>query len=306
MEIEKYIIQRANEILGTSDATIVKRLEGGMSNYTFVIESDKKKYTYRVPGKFAEKFVDRNIEKANIDKVETLGLNNKTTYFDIASGEKMAEYVEGTILTDTDISSYDSLSAKALRQLHDSSLKFQDYDAFGRLDQYEQYCCDLGHKHPDAYKQLRHDMDALHTTYADIPQVPCHCDYQPSNLVLSGDKFYVFDWEYAGMNDPFYDIACYGNAGIDKALSLFEAYLGHTPTMEELSRLYFWRTFQCLQWYNVAIFKHITGLGEELHIDFNGVAEMFMRMAQQLIELAQSDTKPTEVKSFNIYGNGTK
>ena len=276
-----------------------------MSNYTFVIESDKKKYTYRVPGKFAEKFVDRDIEKANIDKVETLGFNNKTTYFDIATGEKMAEYIEGTILTDTDICSYDHISAKALKQLHNSNIKFQDYDAFGRLDLYEQYCRDLGHIHPDDYKQLRQNIDKLHQAYVNIAQVPCHCDYQPSNLVLSNNKFYVFDWEYAGMNDPFYDIACYGNAGIDKALSLFEAYLGHTPTKEELSRLYFWRTFQCLQWYNVAVFKHITGLGEELHIDFNGVAEMFMRMAQQLIELAQSDSKTSKVESLNIYGNST-
>lgn len=303
--IEQYIIGQANKVLGTNNTTIVKRLEGGMSNYTYVIQADGNKYTYRVPGKFAEKFVDRDIEKANIDKVDTLGLNNKTTYFDIASGEKMAEYIEGTILSDTDISSYDTISAKALKSLHDSNLKFQDYDAFGRLDQYEQYCRELNHVHPDAYKQLRHDLDALHTTYADIPQVPCHCDYQPTNLVLSGDKLYVFDWEYAGMNDPFYDIACYGNAGIDKALSLFEAYLGHTPTKAELSRLYFWRTFQCLQWYNVAVFKDITGLGKDLNIDFMGVANMFVRMAQQLIELAQNDTNTSKVESLNIYGNST-
>lgn len=304
MEIEKYIIQRANKILDTNDTTIVNRLEGGMSNYTFVIESNKKKYTYRVPGKFAEKFVDRDIEKANIEMVDTLGLNNKTSYFDIVTGEKMAEYIEGTILSDTDVCSYDSLSAKALKTLHNSHLKFQDYDAFGRLDMYEQYCRDLNHIHPNEYKQLRQNLDKLHEAYAHIAQVPCHCDYQPSNLVLSGDKFYVFDWEYAGMNDPFYDIACYGNAGIDKALSLFEVYLGHTPTTEELSRLYFWRTFQCLQWYNVAIFKDITGLGKELNIDFLGVANMFVRMAQQLIELAQSGT--SKVESLNIYGNGTK
>ena len=112
--------------------------------------------------------------------------------------------------------------------------------------------------------------------------VPCHCDYQPTNLVISGDKLYVLDWEFAGMNDPFYDIACYGNAGFDKALSLLEAYVGHKPTSQELRRLYYHRAFQCLQWYNVAIYKDRVGLSRDLNMDFNQVAAFFFNMARDL------------------------
>ena len=90
------------------------------------------------------------------------------------------------------------------------------------------------------------------------------------------------DWEFAGMNDPIYDIACYGNAGFDKALSLLEAYVGHKPTSDELKRLYFHRSFQCLQWYNVAIFKDRVGLSRDLNMDFNAVAAFFFNMAKDL------------------------
>ena len=55
-----------------TDAKIVKRLEGGMSNYTYVVECQGGLYTYRVPGKFAERFVDRVEEDANIKEVEKL------------------------------------------------------------------------------------------------------------------------------------------------------------------------------------------------------------------------------------------
>ena len=103
-------------------------------------------------------------------------------------------------------------------------------------------------------------------------------------LVIDGDKLYVLDWEFAGMNDPFYDIACYGNAGFDKALSLLECYVGHQPTADELKRLSFHRAFQCLQWYNVAIFKDRVGLSKDLNMDFNAVALMFLGMARDLIE----------------------
>ena len=284
MTIEDYIIFRVNALLHAHDAKIVIRLEGGMSNYTYVVECQGKKYTYRVPGKFAERFVDRDDEWANIQEVDRLGLNNVTTYVEIRSGEKLAEYVEGTVMSTTDVVSYNEMSVKALKKIHTSDLKFKDYNAFGRLDTYQNYCIEMGFTHPQEYLNLRNKLEVLRKQYVSVTMVPCHCDYQPTNLVINDDKLYVLDWEFAGMNDPFYDIACYGNAGFDKALALLEAYVGHKPTEEELKRLYFHRAFQCLQWYNVAIFKDRVGLSKDLNMDFNAVALMFLGMAKDLLE----------------------
>ena len=284
MNIEEYIVFRVNALLQAHDAHIVMRLEGGMSNYTYVVECEGKKYNYRVPGKYAERFVDREEEWANIQEVDRLGLNNVTTYVEIRSGEKLAEFVEGTIMSTTDVVSYNAMSVKALKQIHKSDLKFKDYNAFGRLDTYQNYCIETGFVLPQEYLDLRKKLDAIRVVHAHVPKVPCHCDYQPTNLVINGDKLYVLDWEFAGMNDPFYDIACYGNAGFDKALSLLEAYVGRQPNREELQRLYFHRAFQCLQWYNVAIFKDRIGLSKDLNMDFNSVALFFFNMAKDLLE----------------------
>jgi thiamine kinase-like enzyme len=288
MNVEEYIVTRVNALMHTQDAVIVKRLEGGMSNYTYVVETRGKRYTYRVPGKYAEKFVDRVEEWDNIQEVNKLSLNNATSYVEVISGEKLAEYVEGTILSETDVVSYNEMSVKALKTIHNSNLRFKDYNAFGRLADYERYCREMGFTHPKEYIELRGKLDQMRQAHADVPMVPCHCDYQPTNLVVSGDKLYVLDWEFAGMNDPFYDIACYGNAGFDKALSLLEAYVGHKPTSQELRRLYYHRAFQCLQWYNVAIFKDRVGLSRDLNMDFNHVAAFFFGMAKDLAD--QYDT----------------
>ena len=288
MNVEEYIVTRVNALMHTQDAVIVKRLEGGMSNYTYVVETRGKRYTYRVPGKYAEKFVDRVEEWDNIQEVNKLSLNNATSYVEVISGEKLAEYVEGTILSETDVVSYNEMSVKALKTIHNSNLRFKDYNAFGRLADYERYCREMGFTHPKEYIELRGKLDQMRQAHADVPMVPCHCDYQPTHLVVSGDKLYVLDWEFAGMNDPFYDIACYGNAGFDKALSLLEAYVGHKPTSQELRRLYYHRAFQCLQWYNVAIFKDRVGLSRDLNMDFNHVAAFFFGMAKDLAD--QYDT----------------
>jgi thiamine kinase-like enzyme len=283
INIEDYILFRVNAVLHAHDARIVKRLEGGMSNYTYVVECQGKKYTYRVPGKFAERFVDRDDEWANIQEVDRLGLNNVTNYVEIRSGEKLAEYVEGTIMSETDVVSYNAMSVAALKKIHGSDLKFKDYDAFGRLDTYQNYCLEMNYVFPQEYLDLRKKLEAIRATQTNVPKVPCHCDYQPTNLVISGEKLYVLDWEFAGMNDPFYDIACYGNAGFDKALSLLETYVGRKPNKDELQRLYFHRAFQCLQWYNVAIFKDRVGLSKDLNMDFNAVALFFLNMAKDLL-----------------------
>ncbi|MCF0206091.1 MAG: phosphotransferase [Bacteroidales bacterium] len=284
MNIEEYIVTRVNAILHNNDTQIVKRLEGGMSNYTFVVDNNGTKYTYRVPGKFAERFVDRTDEWENIQKIEVLGINNNTTYLEIITGEKLAEYVEGTIVSETDIVSFNEKSVEALKKLHNSKVVFKDYDAFGRLSEYEKYCTDLEYVHPDEYTRLRNKLEEIKKGQVNVPKVPCHCDYQPTNLVAGDNKFYILDWEYAGMNDPFYDIACYGNAGFDKALSLLESYVQHKPSKEELQRLYYHRAFQCLQWFNVAIFKELVGLSNDLNMDFYKVAFMFLGMAKDLLD----------------------
>lgn len=284
MDIESYIVARANILLNTQDTQIVKRLEGGMSNYTYIIQSGGKRYTYRVPGKYASNFVDRTDECAHIQAVEALDFCPKTLYMEIRSGEKIAEYLDGTILSDTDVAPYNSIAAEALKKLHNSGLQFKEYNPFGRLANYERYCNEQGYTHPEAYRALRAKLDEMRIAYTQVKLVPCHCDFQTSNLVLSDGKLFVLDWEFAGMNDPYYDIACYGNAGLDKAEALLAAYVGHEPTAEDLKRMYFQRAFQCIQWNNVAIFKDRIGLSKDLNMDFDAVADMFFQMAEDLIE----------------------
>jgi thiamine kinase-like enzyme len=282
-EVEKYIVERSNEILNTDDTKLVKRLLGGMSNYTYVVESKGTKYTFRVPGKHAEVFVNRDDELECLKVIKPLELNNETIYLDTISGDKMARYVEGTIISDTDVVSYNELAVNALKKLHLSSVLFKDYDPYGRLASYEALCREQEFEHPQAYIDLKKKLLEVRESLPVVKHVPCHCDFQPTNLVFDGSKLFVLDWEYAGMNDPFYDIACYGNAGFDKALSLLESYLGHKPSEEELRRLYYNRAFQCLQWYNVATYKDKVGMGEELKMDFAKVADFFFSGAKDLL-----------------------
>ena len=96
MTNEQIIKEITADVFGISpkEIEVVERLMGGMSNYTYVIQIKDKKYTFRIPGKNAERFVDRETEQDNINLVNQLNLNNQTLFLDVESGYKIAEYIE--------------------------------------------------------------------------------------------------------------------------------------------------------------------------------------------------------------------
>jgi len=266
------------------DINIKSRLLGGMSNFTYIVDVDSKRYTYRIPGKNAEKFVDRKEEIANVSRVNHLGLNNDTLVLDMETGHKIASYVEGKPLFELGIEDYLERAGVLLRKLHNSKVKaYQEYKPLGRLGKYEKLITDLGHIHKGEYKTLKEKFLFYFDFLDSTKKVFCHNDSQPSNFVI-GKKDYLLDWEFAGNNDPLYDIACFGNIDFLHALSFLPVYLGREPKKDELKRVYLWRIFQCLQWYNVALYKDGIGLSEELKIDFNFVAKQYLIKIEGLFE----------------------
>ncbi|MCK5388015.1 MAG: phosphotransferase family protein [Candidatus Izimaplasma sp.] len=268
------------------DVEVVERLMGGMSNYTYVIKVKDKLYTFRIPGKKAEKFVDRIVEAHHIKLVEQLDLNNNTIYLDTESGYKIAEYIEGTPLHELEPLLLINEAARVLHKIHDSGLKSDyDYDPLGRLSKYENHTFEYGHVHSKRYNSLKEKFLSYKDLYMDDSKlVFTHGDSQISNfVVLKDNSMKLMDWEFTGNNDPYYDIACFGNNDFDHALALLPVYLRRTPTVEEYNRLYFFRAFQTLQWHNVALYKEFIGLSKDLGVDFMFVANLYLDKAEKFL-----------------------
>jgi thiamine kinase-like enzyme len=288
MTNEQIITEVTTQVLdvGKEDVTIKKRLMGGMSNYTYVMTVKDKHFTFRIPGKNAEKFVDRDIEKANIKIVDELQLNNETVYLDVDSGYKIAHYIEGHPLSEGNPLDHLEEAAKVLHKIHESNLKaVNDYDPIGRLSLYESHLNEYNYTHTDRYVKLKAKWMGLKDTYMDQERLTlCHGDSQISNFVVTKDQgLKLMDWEFTGNNDPFYDIACFGNNDFNHALALLPVYLGHEATTEEENRLYFFRAFQCLQWHNVALYKEFIGLSVDLGVDFMFVANLYLDKTEKFL-----------------------
>ena len=268
---------------------VESRLMGGMSNLMYLITVKGGKYTFRIPGKNAEVFVNRATELSAINQIESLNLNNKTVYFDLDTGYKIAEFVEGTPLSEMkNPELYLEEVAQVLHRLHDSKLTaINEYAPFERLEKYEKLIKEKEVSHELSYFDLKAKLLKNQTFLNQFNKVFCHNDSQISNIVLAKDKTYLLDWEFAGQNDPFYDLACVGNQDFDLALKILPIYLGKKPVNQDFKRLYLWRAFQCLQWHNVALYKDLIGLSQDLNVDFKLVAENYLKKADNLLMHAE-------------------
>lgn len=262
------------------EVEVVKRFLGGMSHLTYHIRVNNKDYTFRVIGKDGNLFVDRKTEYKNIQIIDNLGINNKTIYFDTDSGEKAAIYVEGTPLSELDYKPYLVEVSDILKKLHYSGLEpASDYGLIERLDLYESYT----NIKSDLYLDLKAKWINKYLTERKAkPKVFCHNDAQRSNIVIGVDQVYLLDWEYAGYNEFYYDIASFGNIDFNDALLLLDVYLERKATKEEQDIVKFYRMFQALQWHQVALRKELIGLSPIVHFDFKLVAEKYLALANKL------------------------
>lgn len=258
------------------DVKVIKRFSGGMSNYTYLIEVEDELYTYRIPGKNSEVFIDREIESKNLQTIKKLKINCENVFINIENGHKMSKYIEGEDLSLSKVD-YNEV-ASTLKKLHNSNLKaINNYDKLKRLSYYEKLIDNNDEKYNDIKLKVLNEI----VKYSDVEQVFCHGDSQKSNFIKS-NNLYLLDWEFAGNNDPYYDIACFGNVDFNDAINLLEAYLQEKPSEDDLKRLILNRCFQCLQWYNVALYKDMIGLSKDLNINFKQVSNNYLKKVTEL------------------------
>ncbi|MCK7488285.1 MAG: hypothetical protein MZU97_24435 [Bacillus subtilis] len=175
--------------------------------------------------------------------------------------------------------------APVLRKLHQSGLVAKnDYAPFDRLANYERLVHSVGLSHDPTYYRhprsfLRVQSRFARATKSPLPQRHATVEFH----FRLRDGLVLVDWEFGGNNDPLLR---------HRLLRQFRFSIGFgaiaalsrpgTDAKHEVKRLYLWRTFQCLQWHNVALYKEAIGLSAELHLDFLQIARNYIAKANAL------------------------
>ena len=272
------------KVLG-NDAKVVSELVGGMMNEAYIVSNNEGKYVYYISTAQANEMVDRDLEKETQNIAFNLGLTSENIYFDKVKGIKINRYLDGDSLNHVDDFDYQKV-AKLLAIYHSSNRKASVYyDPLGRLENYKKEALTHTEKFDDDFYDLYQLVQQNRTFLLSQPLTLAHNDAQRSNIVKSGENYYLIDFEFAANNDPIYDIGTFGNGDALEGKKLLEEYEKLVPVKDGLKRYCLWRIDISLQWYLVALIKHYRGEGKIHGIDFLGVGKHFLGVAKEARKL---------------------
>lgn len=191
----------------------VQRL-GGLTNKNFKVETDMGDYVVRLAGDGTKEMINREEEHICTELANQIKIDSQLIYFDDVTGIKICRYIQDAETMNSNlVLEKDNLKAIAevLKTLHTCGKTIPVvFDVFDKIEEYE----NLLKKHSEDYfwedyQTIKKQVYMLKNEVKEmnIETTMCHNDPLCENFIRGGDKMYLVDWEYAGMNDPMWDLA---------------------------------------------------------------------------------------------------
>jgi aminoglycoside phosphotransferase (APT) family kinase protein len=217
--------------------TLALRLEPveiGITNRNYKVTlPDGTAWMVRLPGERTEVLgIDRACEAEAARRADTLGIGPPVLGELPGVGTLVTRFVTGAHAPDVaSFSARLDALVPLLRAFHRSGRIAGRFPIFRVVEWHERDARANGVGTPAAYVPLHDralDVERALAT-ARTPEVPCHNDLLPANVLFDATRAWLLDWEYAGMNDPYFDLGNLAvNAGLDEAAErhLLELYAG--------------------------------------------------------------------------------
>lgn len=232
--VEDELLRRLDASAVLSAPLQVRPLSGGLTNRNLDVTTADGRYVARLSGPGSALLgIDRTAEHHNSVAAAATGVAPGVADFRPEADLLVVEFVEATTMTAQglhDLPLLERVSA-ALRQLHGAAPFLGRFDMQQVQRRYLHTCLDHGFRLPDGYLDLAAAADRVFAALAvdPGPVVPCHNDLLAENILDTGDRIWLIDYEYSGLGDPCFEI---GNLAAESELTpqeadhLATAYLG--------------------------------------------------------------------------------
>ncbi|OJT99504.1 MAG: LPS biosynthesis choline kinase [Rhizobium sp. 63-7] len=228
--------------------------QGGMTNLVFRAGD----YCLRIPGKGTEEYIDRANELVATREVAEAGVGPEILHADPETGIFVSRFIDGAVTMSPErfrsITGAPGRAGAAFRRLHDSGAQFPArFELFAMIDSYLEILSTKDVDLPEGYHDILKEAESVRAALAahPLPSVACHCDPLCENFLDTGDRMWIVDWEYSGMNDPMWDLGDLAvEAGFDAAQEeeMIQTYFGGAPKPAERGRIVIYKAMCDLLW----------------------------------------------------------
>lgn len=252
------------ENVGRDEITVEKL--GGLTNRNYKVTTPLGAFVLRIPGAGTSEYISRANESLAARITSEIGVNAPLIYFDERDGVQLTRFIEGGVTMNVerfkDLGSV-RRAAESLRRVHNCGRPFKNrFELFQMIDGYLDVLAKKEAPLPDGYHDVKREAEAVRKALnaRPLPIVPCHCDPLAENFLDTGNQVYVIDWEYAGNNDPMWDL---GDVSVEAAFgpeqdeALLLAYFGGAPGANDRGRMVLYKAMCDLLWTLWGIIQHV-------------------------------------------------
>lgn len=230
---------------------------GGLTNRNYKVVRSGEAFVLRVPGEGTEQYVDRAADEQASRIASEIGVNAVLDFYEPGTGVMLTRYIDGATMMTPKLFKDVEACARAgglFARLHRSGRTFlSEFNDVRKAQEYLDVLKQLGGRFPDGYDDLQKEALTVRRALAAKapPQVPSHNDPVPENFVNTRERMYLLDWEFAGNNDPMWDLGDLSVEGYfdeDQDRAMLSAYNGGAFDGRLYSRMILQKAMVFLLW----------------------------------------------------------
>lgn len=216
--LDSVCIEVISKVLGVhkSEITNIELLKKGMTNRSFLFETDSKKYIMRVPGEGTDLLINRKEEALVYEKIKDRNICEDIIYIDSVHGYKITRFIENARVCDSQDEEDIRKCMKKLKEFHQLKLTVpHEFSLVKQIEFYEQLWNGMPSIFRDYENTKRNVMSLQPFIHSHcVEKCLTHIDAVPDNFLFflnddGTEEVCLIDWEYAAMQDPHVDIAMF-------------------------------------------------------------------------------------------------
>jgi thiamine kinase-like enzyme len=262
-------------------------LEGGITNRNYLARFAGEDVVVRLPGKDTELLgIDRLAERTAGELAERTGIGPPVVAMLDDPPCLVTQFVVGEPMTPEELQEPGAIAevAVALRALHACHERIPvAFSSFRVVEAYAARMADRGATVPASYEWAASAALRIEAALVgpEHEPVPCHNDLLSANFIRTRQGIRIVDWEYAGMNDRYFDL---GNFAVNNELdaegeaALLTAYFEAPASTSRLASL---RLMRFMSDFREAMWGAVQSTISDLDFDFIDYCEKhFERMRE--------------------------
>ena len=240
----------------------------GLTNVNHLVVVGNERFVLRIPGEGTSEYINRADEEVAARSAADAGVNAEMVFFDPGDGLMVTRFIDGveTMSAErfTDLAAV-GRAGQVIRRLHSSAEPFAAaFKLFPMIDDYKALLAAKGATLPDGYGEVQRQAEMVRAALeaTPVPLVPCHCDPLCENFLDTGTRMFLIDYEYAGNNDPMWDLGDFSVEGLFSAEqddALLRAYFGGEPPPDQRGRMVAYKALCDLLWTLWGVIQFVNG-----------------------------------------------